>query len=45
MLPIDPRKGKVLTAIIQHFVSTAEPVGSKTVLINYNLSVSPATKC
>ena len=43
MLPIDPRKGKVLTAIIQHFVSTAEPVGSKTVLINYNLSVSPAT--
>src|SRR3989338_9150641 len=43
MLPIDPRKGKVLTAIIQHLVSTAEPVGSKTVLINYNLSVSPAT--
>lgn len=43
MLPIDPRKGKVLTAIIQHFINTAEPVGSKTVLINYNLSVSPAT--
>lgn len=43
MHPIDPRKGKVLTAIIKHFINTAEPVGSKTVLINYNLSVSPAT--
>jgi transcriptional regulator of heat shock response len=43
MLPIDPRKGKVLSAIIQQFINTAEPVGSKTVLINYNMSVSPAT--
>ncbi|MBT5016503.1 DeoR family transcriptional regulator [Candidatus Peregrinibacteria bacterium] len=43
MLPIDPRKEKILNAIIQHFIGTAEPVGSKTVLIKYNLSVSPAT--
>lgn len=43
MLPIDPRKEKVLNAIIRHFISTAEPVGSKTVLIKYNLNVSPAT--
>ena len=43
MLPIDPRKEKVLKAIIQHFIGTAEPVGSKTVLIKYNLNVSPAT--
>lgn len=40
---IDPRKQKVLGAIIQHFINTAEPVGSKTVLIKYHLSVSPAT--
>jgi heat-inducible transcriptional repressor len=43
MLPIDPRKEKILNAIIQHFIGTAEPVGSKTVLVKYNLSVSPAT--
>jgi transcriptional regulator of heat shock response len=43
MLPIDPRKQQVLSAIIQHFINTAEPVGSKTVLVNYKLSVSPAT--
>ena len=43
MLPIDPRKGKVLAAIVQHFIETAEPVGSKTVLVNYNMQVSPAT--
>lgn len=43
MLPIDPRKGQILSAIIQQFVSTAEPVGSQTVLINYRLEVSSAT--
>ncbi len=43
MLPIDPRKEKILSAIIQHFIGTAEPVGSKTILVKYNLSVSPAT--
>ncbi len=43
MLPIDPRKEKVLKAIIQHFIGSAEPVGSKTVLVKYNLNVSPAT--
>lgn len=43
MLPLDPRKEKILNAIIQHFIGTAEPVGSQTILIKYNLSVSPAT--
>ncbi len=42
-LPIDPRKQKILQAIIQQFVNTAEPVGSKTIVISYKLSVSPAT--
>jgi len=41
--PIDPRKQKILQAIIQQFINTAEPVGSKTILISYKLSVSPAT--
>jgi transcriptional regulator of heat shock response len=43
MLPIDPRKEKILSAIVNHFINTAEPVGSKTVLVKYQLSVSPAT--
>ncbi|MFA6435607.1 MAG: hypothetical protein WCW30_00500 [Candidatus Gracilibacteria bacterium] len=43
MLPIDPRKEKILASIIQHFIQTAEPVGSKTILVKYQLSVSPAT--
>ena len=43
MLPIDPRKEKILASIIQHFIQTAEPVGSKTLLVKFQLSVSPAT--
>ncbi len=42
-LPLDPRKQKILQAIIQQFVDTAEPVGSKTIVVSYKLSVSPAT--
>ncbi len=37
------RKQEVLKAIIKHFISTAEPVGSQTILISYKFSVSPAT--
>lgn len=37
------RKQQVLKAIIQHFISTAEPVGSETILISYRFNVSPAT--
>lgn len=40
---IDPRKQQILSAVIQQFIQTAEPVGSQTVLIKYHLSVSPAT--
>ena len=43
MLPLDPRKQKILHAIIKQFIETAEPVGSKTIVISYNLSVSTAT--
>ncbi|MEZ4087494.1 MAG: hypothetical protein R3B71_04135 [Candidatus Gracilibacteria bacterium] len=37
------RKKKVLSAIVKHFINTAEPVGSNTILVSYKFSVSPAT--
>lgn len=37
------RKQEVLKAIVKHFIDTAEPVGSNTILISYKFSVSPAT--
>lgn len=39
----DDRKNQILSAIIQHFLETAQPVGSKTIIVNYNFKVSPAT--
>ena len=39
----DDRKNQILSAIIDHFVQTAEPVGSKTIILTYNFKVSPAT--
>lgn len=40
---MDDRKNKVLQAIIEDYVATAEPVGSRTIARKYNLGVSPAT--
>jgi len=37
------RKHDVLKAIIKHFISTAEPVGSQTIIVSYRFNVSPAT--
>jgi transcriptional regulator of heat shock response len=37
------RKQEVLKAIVKHFVETAEPVGSNTIIVRYNFQVSPAT--
>ena len=37
------RRQEVLRAIVQHFIHTAEPVGSETILVSYKFSVSPAT--
>lgn len=42
-MKLDERKLKILQAIIADFVSTAEPVGSRTLSKKYNLGVSPAT--
>lgn len=39
----EDRKKKILQAIIKHFIQTAEPVGSNTILISYKFHVSPAT--
>lgn len=39
----EDRRKKVLQAIVKHFVETAEPVGSHTILVSYRFHVSPAT--
>ncbi len=37
------RQQHILWATVRHYIATAEPVGSKALLEEYNLSVSPAT--
>lgn len=37
------RQQHILWATIRHYIATAEPVGSKALVEEYNLSVSPAT--
>lgn len=39
----EERKKRVLKAIVNHFINTAEPVGSNTILVSYKFHVSPAT--
>lgn len=40
---LDERKKRILQAIIQDYISTAEPIGSRTIARKYSLGVSPAT--
>src|SRR3982750_650777 len=40
---LDDRKLDVLRAIVEDYVSTNEPVGSKSLVERHNLGVSPAT--
>lgn len=42
-MDLDARKRKILEAIILDYISTAEPVGSRTISRKYDLGVSPAT--
>lgn len=42
-MALDDRKNKVLQAVIEDYVATAEPVGSRTIARRYHLGVSPAT--
>ena len=40
---LDERKLTVLRAIVEDYVSTTEPVGSKTLVDRHHFDVSPAT--
>ncbi|MDT8901970.1 heat-inducible transcriptional repressor HrcA [Anaeroselena agilis] len=40
---LDERKRKILQTIVDDYVSTAEPVGSRTLARKYSLGLSPAT--
>jgi heat-inducible transcriptional repressor len=40
---LDDRKRRVLQAIVEDYIATAEPVGSRTIARKYQLGVSPAT--
>lgn len=42
-MDIDSRKIKILQAIIDDYISTAEPVGSRTIAKKYDLGISSAT--
>ncbi|MBC7105057.1 MAG: heat-inducible transcription repressor HrcA [Firmicutes bacterium] len=40
---MNERKQRILLAIVQDYVATAEPVGSRTIARKYGLGISPAT--
>ncbi|WP_352419844.1 heat-inducible transcriptional repressor HrcA [Proteiniborus sp.] len=40
---LDDRKLKILQAIIQSYITSAEPIGSRTISKRFDLGVSPAT--
>jgi heat-inducible transcriptional repressor len=42
-MTMDDRKSKILQAIIEDYVATAEPIGSRTIARKFSLGVSPAT--
>jgi heat-inducible transcriptional repressor len=41
--PLDPRSQQILRAVIEEYVTSAEPVGSQTLVEHYRLGVSSAT--
>lgn len=42
-MTMDERKSKILQTIIEDYVATAEPIGSRTIARKFNFHVSPAT--
>lgn len=42
-MELDERKKKILSSVVEDYISSAEPVGSKTIVEKYNLEYSPAT--
>ena len=43
IMPLDERKRRILKAVTHDYISTAEPVGSRTIARRHGLGVSPAT--
>jgi len=43
MIDLTARQVQILRAVVQEFISTAEPVGSETLDKKFNMGVSPAT--
>lgn len=42
-MELDERKKKILSSVVEDYISSAEPVGSKTLAEKYKLDYSPAT--
>jgi heat-inducible transcriptional repressor len=40
---LDERKVKILSAVIDDYIATAEPIGSRTIARKYHIGISPAT--
>ncbi|RPF46703.1 heat-inducible transcription repressor HrcA [Thermodesulfitimonas autotrophica] len=40
---LDERKERILAAVVEDFIDTAEPIGSRTIARKYGLGISPAT--
>jgi len=40
---LDERKQKILSAIVEDYIATAEPIGSRTIARKYNIGISSAT--
>ena len=40
---LDARKSQILWAVVDDYIASAEPVGSRTLAQKYNLGISPAT--
>ena len=43
MIDLSERQKLILALVIRHHIETAQPVGSKTLVEHYNLTLSPAT--
>ena len=42
-MKLDERKRFILKAIIDDYIFSAEPIGSRTIARKYNMGISPAT--
>ena len=40
---MDERKIKILAAIVEDYIATAEPIGSRTIARKYDIGISSAT--